>query len=163
MGGPHAARTTEHGARPSGGCADPGLNQSAGSVVQAPRASDRGRRLARFRSGLQETRFTPQLLQRLKLDVVTIAPGHGAPAGPVFRSLRLSFERIKGGEGRPLEALDSIRGLSDTLEAYGQGVTDYERSRFQLLMALGMPPAGFIDPSKMPLPCVPPDTGSVQP
>ena len=101
--------------------------------------------------------------ERLNITRTALFDADGAPAGPVFRSLRLSFERIKGGEGRPLEALDSIRSLSDTLEAYGQSVTDYERSRFQLLVALGMPPAGFIDPSKMPLPCVPPDNGGVQP
>jgi outer membrane protein TolC len=90
--------------------------------------------------------------ERLSITRTALFDANGAPAGPVFRSLRLSFERIQGGEGRPLEALDSIRSLSDTLEAYGQAVTDYERSRFQLLIALGMPPAGFIDPSKMPSP-----------
>jgi outer membrane protein TolC len=80
----------------------------------------------------------------------------GEPEGPVFQSLRLNFERIKGGEGRPLEALDSIRGLSDALDIYGQDITDYESARFHLLTALGMPPEGFLDPNKMPAPCPPP-------
>jgi outer membrane protein TolC len=93
--------------------------------------------------------------ERLNITRTALFDADGKPAGPVFRSLRLSFERIKGGEGRPLEALDSIRSLSDTLESYGQAVTDYERSRFQLLIALGMPPEGFIDSSKMPTPCPP--------
>ena len=53
---------------------------------------------------------------------------------------------------RPLEVLDSIRGLNDTLEAYGQAVTDYERSRFRLLLTLGLPPEAILDPAKMPLP-----------
>jgi len=36
--------------------------------------------------------------------------------------------------------LDAIRGLNDTLESYGQALTDYERARFRLLIALGLPP-----------------------
>ena len=51
----------------------------------------------------------------------------GKPAGPVFESVRLNFERIRGGEGRPLEVLDSIRGLNDMLEAYANGLSDYDR------------------------------------
>jgi outer membrane protein TolC len=94
--------------------------------------------------------------ERINITRAALFDPGGAPTGPVFRSLRLNFERIKGGEGRPLEALDSIRGLSDTLDAYGQAVTDYEVARFRLLVGLGLPPAGFIDPSKMPAPC-PPD------
>jgi outer membrane protein TolC len=101
--------------------------------------------------------------QRLDITRTALFDAAGAPTGPVFRSLRLNFERIKGGEGRPLEALDSIRGLSDTLEAYGQDVTDYERGRFRLLIALGLPAAGVIDPSKMPLPCPAQDTGGGTP
>jgi outer membrane protein TolC len=65
----------------------------------------------------------------------------GKPAGPVFESLRLNFDRIRRVEKtRPLEVLDSIRGLNDTLEAYGQAVTDYERARIRLLIVLGLPP-----------------------
>jgi outer membrane protein TolC len=73
----------------------------------------------------------------------------GAPTGPVFRSLRLNFERIKAGEGRPLEVLDSIRGLSDALEQYAQAITDYERARFRLLVVLGLPPNVLIDTANM--------------
>jgi outer membrane protein TolC len=76
----------------------------------------------------------------------------GAPTGPVYRSLRLNFLRIKKGEGRPLEVLDSIRGLSDMLDAYGNDLTDYERARFRLLVALGMPPHALLDPNLMPSP-----------
>jgi outer membrane protein TolC len=101
--------------------------------------------------------------ERLNITRAALFEADGAPGGPVFRSLRLNFERIQGGEGRPLEALDSIRGLSDTLEAYGQAVTDYERGRFRLLIALGLPVAGIIDPSKMPVPCAAPDTGGAMP
>ena len=48
--------------------------------------------------------------------------------------------------GRPLEVLDSIRSLSDLLDAYGQSCTDYERARFRLLVALGIPPAELTAP-----------------
>lgn len=76
---------------------------------------------------------------RLKINQSALFDAKGAPEGPVFRSLRLNFERIRGGEGRPLEVLDSVRGLSDSLEAYGQAVTDYERAQMRLLYALGVP------------------------
>src|SRR5439155_17335310 len=65
----------------------------------------------------------------------------GKATGPVFQSLRLNFERVRTVEKtRALEVLDSIRGLNDALEAYGQAVTDYERARFRLLIALGLAP-----------------------
>jgi outer membrane protein TolC len=64
----------------------------------------------------------------------------GNPSGPTFRAVRLNFERIRNVPGsRPLEMLDSIRSLNDLLEAYGQAATDDERSRFRLLIALGVP------------------------
>lgn len=77
--------------------------------------------------------------ERLNIDRSALFDDRGALAGPVFRSIRLNFDRIRGGEGRPLEVLDSIRGLSDALEAYGQAVTDYERAQIRLLYALGVP------------------------
>jgi hypothetical protein len=102
---------------------------------------------------VQSQEAVQTLRERINITRAALFDAAGAPNGPVFRSLLLNFERIQGGEGRPLEALDSIRGLSDTLEAYGQAITDYEGARFRLLVALGLPPEGFIDPSKMPVPC----------
>lgn len=95
--------------------------------------------------------------ERLAITRSALFDDAGRPAGAVFRSMRLNFERIQGGEGRPLEVLDSIRGLSDTLEAYGQAASDYDRSRFRLLIVLGLPPEGFADPHAMPTPpaCLP--------
>jgi outer membrane protein TolC len=68
----------------------------------------------------------------------------GRPTGPVFEAIRLNFQRVREAGTRPLEVLDSIRGLSDLLEAYGQAVTDYERARFRLVIALGWPPEEII-------------------
>jgi outer membrane protein TolC len=78
--------------------------------------------------------------ERLAVTRRALFDATGAPTGPVFQALRLNFDRIRTvPNARPLEVLDSIRGLSDTLEAYGQAVTDYERSRFRLLIVLGLP------------------------
>ena len=64
--------------------------------------------------------------QRLEVSRRALFDEKGRPAGPVFHSVQLNFDRIRGAEGRPLEALDSIRSLNDALETYGQVVTDYE-------------------------------------
>jgi hypothetical protein len=76
----------------------------------------------------------------------------GKPTGPVFEAIRLNFERVREVKmARPLEVLDSIRGLNDLLDAYGQAVTDYERARFRLMIVLGLSPEDIIgwvvDPS----------------
>jgi outer membrane protein TolC len=88
--------------------------------------------------------------ERLDITRTALFDGTGRPTGPVFESLRLNFERIRGGEGRPLEVLDSIRGLNDTLEAYGAAVTDYDRARYRLLLALGVPPEKLLCPQPGP-------------
>src|SRR5207245_6826817 len=79
--------------------------------------------------------------KRVEITGSSLFDAKGLPNGPVFQSLLLNFQRIREVEKtRPLEVLDSIRGLSDMLEAYGQAVTDYERARFRLLVALGLAP-----------------------
>jgi len=110
---------------------------------------------ARERVGAQVVQARAALHQnaeRLWTGWEAMAGKDGKPTGPVFESVRLNFERIRGGEGRPLEALDSIRGLNDTLEAYANGLSDYDRARFRLLVVLGVPPAGLVDPACMPVP-----------
>jgi outer membrane protein TolC len=79
--------------------------------------------------------------RRVRITRASLFDDQGAPRGPVFESLRLNFDRIRGVGSRPLEVLDSIRGLNDNLEAYGQALTDFDRARFRLLVALGLPPA----------------------
>ncbi len=93
-----------------------------------------------------------QTSERLRILQSGLFDDQGQPGGPVYRSLRLNFIRIKRGQGRPLEVLDSIRGLSDTREAYANAMTDNERARFRLLIALGIPAQGILDPRLMPLP-----------
>jgi outer membrane protein TolC len=84
--------------------------------------------------------------RRLNSTRAALFDADGAPKGPVFESLRLNFERIRAVEKtRPLEVLDSIRGLNDALEAYAQAVTDYDRARFRLLVVLGLPPEDLLN------------------
>ncbi|MBY0229692.1 MAG: TolC family protein [Gemmataceae bacterium] len=75
--------------------------------------------------------------QRVQLIRAGLYDEANRPTGSVYESLRLNFIRIKGGQGLPLEALDSTRRLSDVLALYADSVTDFDRSRFRLLVALG--------------------------
>ncbi len=89
--------------------------------------------------------------ERVEVTRAALFNAQGAPEGPVFQALRLNFDRIRTVPAtRPLEVLDSIRGLNDTLEAYGQAITEYERARFGLLIALGLPPAELLVPPPAP-------------
>jgi outer membrane protein TolC len=88
--------------------------------------------------------------ERVDITSTALFDANGRARGPVFQSLRLNFDRIRNVPGvRPLEVLDSIRGLSTLLEAYGNAVTDYERSRFRLNFAVGMPGQGLGDPQAL--------------
>jgi outer membrane protein TolC len=86
----------------------------------------------------------------------------GNATGTVYRAVRLNFLRIRGGQGLPLEVLDSIRRLSDVLQGYADTISDYDRNRYRLLVALGLPPASFIEPAP-PEPHQAPDTGHQEP
>ncbi|OWK41680.1 Outer membrane protein [Fimbriiglobus ruber] len=71
------------------------------------------------------------------------------------------LERIRGGQGLPLEVLDSMRLLGRSRYEYLDAIIDYNRAQFQLWVALGRPPAGylarpvppeFVPPSGLPIP-----------
>jgi outer membrane protein TolC len=101
--------------------------------------------------------------QRVDLVRAGLFDDQGRPTGAIYRSIRLNFKRIKGGEGFPLEVLDSIRRLGDVLDSYSQALTDYDRSRFSLLIAVGMPAGALIEPDCMPLPPGPPPNSAAVP
>ncbi len=87
---------------------------------------------------------------RARLDIARSAlfDDKGEAGGPVFVSLRLNFSRIRNVEGaRPLEVMDSVRQLYDLLDKYALAATDFERSRFRLLIALGLPPDSLFGPA----------------
>jgi outer membrane protein TolC len=99
--------------------------------------------------------FDQVLGWRHRIDVsgATLFDAEGRPRGPVFESLRLSFDKVRAVPGtRTLEVLDSIRGLNSLLDSYGTAITDYERARFRLIYALGLPAQGLWDPQAMPHP-----------
>jgi hypothetical protein len=100
--------------------------------------------------------------ERVRITRSALVGPEGDLTGPVYRSLRLNFERIRKGQGQPLEVLDAVRSLNDMLDAFGQALTEYERARFRLLVALGLPAEALLDPRRMPLPgpaagCAPAD------
>lgn len=75
------------------------------------------------------------------------------------RSSIAAFEqdlnRIKGHEGLPLEAIDSLRLLGRSRIEYLNTILDYNKAQFELYVALGKPPADLLArPADQP----PPDT-----
>jgi outer membrane protein TolC len=52
--------------------------------------------------------------------------------------------RIKGGQGLPLELLDSLRILCRARYEYLDSIINYNRAQFQLWVALGRPPANAL-------------------
>jgi outer membrane protein TolC len=52
--------------------------------------------------------------------------------------------RFKGGEGLPLELIDSYRLLARARFEYLEAIVDYNKAQFQLWVALGRPPANVL-------------------
>jgi outer membrane protein TolC len=70
--------------------------------------------------------------------------------------------RIKGGQGLPLEVVDSMRLLGRSRFEYLDAIIEYNRAQFQLWVALGRPPADrLVRP--VPAELVPPPVIDVQP
>jgi outer membrane protein TolC len=57
---------------------------------------------------------------------------------------REDLTRIKGGQGLPLEVVDSLRLLARSRYEYLDTILDYNRAQFQLFVALGQPPANSL-------------------
>ena len=57
---------------------------------------------------------------------------------------REDLTRIRGGQGLPLEVVDSLRLLTRSRYDYLDGIVDYNRAQVQLWVALGRPPAGVL-------------------
>jgi outer membrane protein TolC len=56
-------------------------------------------------------------------------------------AFRQDLDRIKGGQGLPLEAVDSLRLLGRARYEYLDAILNYNRAQFQLWVGLGRPPA----------------------
>jgi outer membrane protein TolC len=70
--------------------------------------------------------------------------------------------RIKGGQGLPLEVVDSLRLLSESRFDYLNAIVDYNRAQFELWVALGRPPANVLA-RPVPPELVPPPVINVEP
>lgn len=74
---------------------------------------------------------------------------------------REDLTRIRGGQGLPLEVVDSLRLLGRARYEYLDAIIDYNRAQFQLWVALGRPPADALarpvpaDPAAPPVPSPP--------
>ncbi len=77
------------------------------------------------------------------------------------RAFQEDLARIRGREGLPIEVLNSLRLLGRSRLAYLDAIADYNRAEFELLAALGQPPADclahavpptLVSPSPVPAP-----------
>ncbi|MCA9035718.1 MAG: TolC family protein [Planctomycetaceae bacterium] len=73
---------------------------------------------------------------RFRLDRIHVAEqGIESAENSVARNL----DRIRNGQGLPIEALQSVRALEDARLGYLQAVFDYNEAQFQLHRAIGQP------------------------
>jgi outer membrane protein TolC len=68
--------------------------------------------------------------------------------GTASDSYRRNLERIRGGQGLPLEVLQSIQALDLSRREYLRTVSDYNEWQFRLYRALGCPIPGAVSPTK---------------
>jgi outer membrane protein TolC len=93
-------------------------------------------------------------LETLNLVRAQVAEAHGWAAARFLqidaaeKAVRASQEaytqdlaRIRGGQGLPLEVVDSLRLLGRSRNDYLDAIIEYNRAQFQLWVALGRPPA----------------------
>ena len=75
--------------------------------------------------------------------------------------------RIKNGAGLPIELIDSLRLLTRSRNEYLDSIMDYNRSQFQLFVALGKPPrdalARAVPSDLVPAPKKPAESGPRMP
>lgn len=71
----------------------------------------------------------------LQIDAGEKAVGAGKDA------FSQDLARVKGGQGLPLELIDSMRLLGRARYAYLDSIIEYDRAQYQLWVALGKPPA----------------------
>jgi outer membrane protein TolC len=114
--------------------------------------------LARIRARRVETQIAElelvRELNRVRNDVATAYAGtHAryaqigiAQRGVEFgrKSYIEDLGRIRGGEGLPIELLDSFRLLAEARLAYLDSIVAYDKAQFALYVALGQPPAKYL-------------------
>ncbi len=70
-----------------------------------------------------------------QIDIAAMALGAGR------EGFEQDLTRIKGRQGLPIEVIDSMRLLARSRFEYLDAIIDYNRTQFQLYVALGQPPA----------------------
>jgi outer membrane protein TolC len=78
-------------------------------------------------------------------DQVSVAEGGIRVAGDSYRR---NVQRIRGGQGLPLEVLQSIQALDQSRREYLRAVADYDEWQFRLYRALGCPIPSGASPGK---------------
>ena len=63
-------------------------------------------------------------------------------------SYRRNLERIRGGQGLPLEVLQSLQALDQSCREYLRAVGDYDEWQFRLYRAMGCPIPQEASPAK---------------
>lgn len=114
-------------------------------------------------------------LETLNLVRAQVAEAHALVAAAFLqidaaeKAVRASSEafaqdlaRVKGGQGLPLEAVDSLRLLGRSRFEYLDAIIDYNRAQFRLWVALGRPPANCLA-RPVPAELVPPPVIEVKP
>jgi outer membrane protein TolC len=110
-------------------------------------------------------------VETLNLVRAQVAESHGWMAArylqidageKAVRSSREAYDqdltRIRGGQGLPLELVDSLRLLGRSRYEYLDAIVDYNRAQVQLWVALGQPPTGCLA-RPVPAALVPPPAG----
>jgi outer membrane protein TolC len=59
-----------------------------------------------------------------------------------------NVQRVRGGQGLPLEALQSIQALDQSRREYLRTVGDYDEAQFRLYRAMGCPIPPTVAPSR---------------
>ncbi len=127
--------------------------------------------LARSRLGAEQLRFLERL-DRVRAEVANAyARAHArfaqiAAAEEAVREAMAAFaadaRAVRGGVGRPIELLDSLRLMARARFAYLDAIADYNEAQIDLYVALGQPPAQTLArpvPTAEPPPATPPWEG----
>jgi outer membrane protein TolC len=110
-------------------------------------------RAARARLGMSQFEQSIEL-NRVRMQVATSYAGTHVRFAEIdtgrqavesgIRAWNEDILRIRGGAGLPIAALDSLRLLGNSRYAYIDAIAAYNRSQFELYVALGQPPAQML-------------------
>ena len=159
-----------------GGGPDSVVGDFAGDLISTPPCIGNSATLAwadaaaqkAARSRLEQSRqLQIQLMDRVAREIVEAHAQSESLRGQVAvaqsgirvasESYRRNLERIRGGQGLPLEVLQSLQALDQSCREYLRAVGDYDEWQFRLYRATGLPdparskpceieqPAGMID------------------